>query len=189
MNNDFLMKNEKIVSSVKFSVMAFIGMAFKAIILLALACFFLLYDVEGKLGFSSTAAIIAKVAGGIALIWALYTVIKIIVIISTNRLVVTDKRLYGRVGVLAKETLDIPLTKLDNVAVKRDAWGAIFGYNSIVVASTVSNFTFNYAANAEKFKSAIFDAQEIAKETERKEKAKSMADAIAMARNAENYEK
>lgn len=185
-SENYLMNGEELIKKVQFSKMAFIGMAIKAIVYFVAAMILLLTDAKELLGESEVIAIVFKLLGGVALLAAVYNVVKIVVLLKTNVLVVTDRRLYGRVGVLKKETIDIPLVKLDNISVSRGSIGAmIFGYNTITVSSSVTNFAFSYAANANEFKNAIFDAQEAAKEKERKEKARSMAEALAIAQGKE----
>lgn len=192
---DFLMKDEEIIKEVKFSPLAFVGMAIKALIQLVVAIILMtvlpsvLADGNLVVGMPqenmSVPNIIFIIIGLIFIICAIYNIIKIIIIINTNNLVVTNKRIYGRVGVIKKETIDIPLTKVDNVASRRsNIWAMIFNYYSINVSSTVSSFTFNYAANANEFKVSIFDAQDVAKKEEQKNQAESMARAMMMAKEA-----
>ncbi len=83
------------------------------------------------------------------------------------KLILTNKRVIGTRGVFARDNIDIPLSKIDAVSVKRSFFGSIFGYQSVQVFSpstaTISRkgSMFGYAKNATEFKNAV--VQEIDK--------------------------
>lgn len=107
--------------------------------------------------------------------------IKVIVVISRNQLVVTNKRLLGRSGFIAKQTVDIILLKLDTINCTNGFMGAIFRYGSLKVVSAgsqVSNIVFPYIKNTEEFRRAVLTAIDRAKEEERQAQAEAQANAM-----------
>ena len=54
---------------------------------------------------------------------------------ATTSFVVTDQRLVQREGVLAKETVEIPLDRVDAVRLRRSVLGRLLGYGDLMVES------------------------------------------------------
>ena len=98
--------------------------------------------------------------------------------IAHVKLILTNKRVIGTRGVFARNNIDVPLSKIDAVSVKRSFLGSLLGYQSIQVFSPSiaamsrkgKGSTFGYAKNADEFKNAV--VQEIDK-LERKEQSAS----------------
>ena len=111
-----------------------------------------------------------------------------------NQLIVTNKRLLGRSGLIAKKVTDMPLMKLDNIQVKNGFFGAIFHYGNLEIISagsqrvvggkTVNNLKYPYVKNTEEFRRAVLAAIDRAKEEERWAQAE--AQAAALRRMQEN---
>lgn len=111
-----------------------------------------------------------------------------IVEISCNQLVVTNKRLLGRSGFIAKKTMDIILLKLDTINASNGIFGALFHYGTLEVVSAGSqqivngrtvNMKFPYVQNTEEFRRAALAAIDRAKEEEREAQARAQAEALA----------
>ena len=110
--------------------------------------------------------------------------------ISCNQLVVTNKRLLGRSGFIAKKTMDIILLKLDTINATNGVLGALFHYGTLVVVSAGSqqiingvsvNLKFPYVKNTEAFRRAVLAAIDKAKEEEREAQAEAQAEAMRRA--------
>ncbi len=110
--------------------------------------------------------------------------------ITCNQLVVTNKRLVGRKGLISKDLIDILLLKLDNVRVKNNMFGALFHYGTLEVVSAGSqqivngrtaNLEFPYVKNTEEFRKAVLAAVDKAKEEDREAQAKAQAAALKRA--------
>ncbi|MGQ9496113.1 MAG: PH domain-containing protein [Thermoanaerobaculaceae bacterium] len=77
---------------------------------------------------------------GIALIWALFAVVSL----KTSEFVVTNKRVFMKVGSVQRQSLEIFLKEIESIAVHQGILGRIFGYGSItVVGSGGSKWTFH----------------------------------------------
>ena len=110
--------------------------------------------------------------------------------ISCNQLVVTNKRLVGRKGLISKNLIDILLLKLDNIRVKNSMFGALFHYGTLEVVSAGSqqiingrtvNLEFPYVKNTEAFRKAVLAAVDKAKEEDREAQAEAQAAALKRA--------
>ena len=108
--------------------------------------------------------------------------------ISCNQLVVTNKRLLGRSGFIAKRTMDIILLKLDTINATNGVFGALFHYGTLVVVSAGSqqivngrtvNLKFPYVKNTEEFRRAVLAAIDKAKDEDREAQARAQAEALA----------
>ena len=108
--------------------------------------------------------------------------------ITCNQLVVTNKRLLGRSGFLAKRTTDIILLKLDTINAANSILGAMFHYGTLAVVSAGSqqivngrtvNLKFPYVKNTEEFRRAVLAAIDKAKEEDRDAQARAQAEALA----------
>lgn len=73
------------------------------------------------------------------------------------QMVVTDKKLIGKCGVIYVRALDVYLEKIDNFTIEETILGRIFGYNTITVGTASSTMKFRYIARAIRFKNAVMD--------------------------------
>ena len=73
------------------------------------------------------------------------------------QMVVTDKKLIGKYGVIYVHTLDTYLEKIDNFSINETILGRIFRYNMITVSTTSETLKFKYIARAKAFKNAVMD--------------------------------
>lgn len=125
----------------------------------------------------------------IACIKVLFTAISI----RCNKLIVTNKRLFGRKGVISRSIIDIVLLKLDTINSHNGILGAIFHYGTLEVVSAGSqkvvggqsiNMTFPYVKNTEEFRRAVLDAIDTAKEADRQAQAEAQAAALKRAQES-----
>ena len=80
------------------------------------------------------------------------------------KLVLTDRRVIGSTGMVSRNNIDIPLSKVDAVNLQRGLFGALFGYYSVQVfspstalVSRKKGLVFRYAKNAVTFKNALVE--------------------------------
>ncbi len=92
--------------------------------------------------------------------------------------VITDRRVIGKTGVIKRDSIDMPIHKVDNVEVKTTFFGRIFGYSKIVVKSASGKKEFKNIAKAEQFKNKITEAIEQAAEKERIAQAETLVQAL-----------
>ena len=107
-----------------------------AVILIAVLLFF----------YTPPLAMIAGIAGAIMLCIAILTQHYLL-------LVVTNKRVLARYGLLQMDVVDIRLSKIESIDLERMLLGHIFGYASVVVAGTGQRIIrVQYIANSEVFR-------------------------------------
>ena len=135
-------KDEKILARVTHSKAGLVSAFLVAVILLGITVgliYFTQYMNDlldknlqgGALGALSTGLVIIfyLITALVGLMGILYFV-GAIVEISCNQLVVTNKRLLGRSGFIAKKTMDIILLKLDTINASNGIFGALRNFGS-----------------------------------------------------------
>lgn len=129
-------------------------------------------DIKNFANLRTIVWVVLPILGGLPLIR------RIIVILTTN-LVVTNKRVVGKQGVLKVQTLDVPVEKIDSVSFDAGVFGNILHYYNIKITSTGSQgYVFRAVSNAQEFKDRANDAIEKHAEQARKDQAEQIA--IAM---------
>ncbi len=130
--------------------------------------------------------------GFIAAISAIIVIVNLAKILSVMNmcLVVTNKRVLGKVGVLSIKALDYPIEKVDNVSLSAGVFGNIFKYYKLSVKSAGSGgadprtgagagINFIGVKNAIEFKNHVTIAIEKHSEEARKLQAEEIAKAMA----------
>ncbi len=67
----------------------------------------------------------------------------------------TDKRVYGKAGLLSTKTLSVPLSQISSVELKQGVFGKIFGYGNICIQTVTATIVFRYMKDAESMQNAI----------------------------------
>lgn len=96
----------------------------------------------------------------------------------TTELVLTSKRLYGKVGLINTKSLDTPLNKINTVSVESGLWGKIFGYGTIHITSSSGSYDYKGIKAPAAFRDAIMQEIEHFDEERIKKQAAEMASAI-----------
>lgn len=94
-------------------------------------------------------------------------------------LVVTNKRIVGKVGVINSGALDAPLNKIQNVSTSSGLFGKIFRYGNIVIQTAAGEFRFYGVKHPESFKGIIMNQIDQYEEDKIKQQATEMAQAMA----------
>lgn len=112
-------------------------------------------------------------------LFAFLPVLARFLVLVTTKLVITNKRVVGKVGILKVDTIDFPIEKIDNVTYNAGVFGNLFKYYTLVVTGTSGDKkTVKMVANALKFKNAINEAIEAHAEEARKAQASEIAAAM-----------
>lgn len=77
--------------------------------------------------------------------------------LKTNKLVITDKRIYGRTGIIRTQSLTAPISKIQTVNIDKKLFGKIFGYADITVHCITGVYVFKKQSNAEEMQNAILN--------------------------------
>jgi uncharacterized membrane protein YdbT with pleckstrin-like domain len=79
----------------------------------------------------------------------------------STELVITDKRLIAKFGVLSTQSIEIRFDKIESVRVNQGLMGRILNFGDIVVTGTGSTFDpIRHIASAMKFRAALNQAME-----------------------------
>lgn len=76
------------------------------------------------------------VAGVIALILAIISLLKALILKLTTELAVTTKRVIAKVGFISRSTVELNHGKVESLNVEQSILGRIFGFGTIVVNGT-----------------------------------------------------
>ncbi len=75
--------------------------------------------------------------------------------IWSTELILTNKRIYGKVGFINTKTLDTPLNKVNNISISSGLFGKIFGYGKISITSSSGNYRYQAISDPEFFRDIV----------------------------------
>ncbi len=173
-----LRKNEKVVAKCHVTWIAFVPIIVRALLIIALGwllayvfaeTFIELQDLaSGDIEFwasetygmmSAIATIIVVTGHVVGIGFAIIPILKLINI----ELVVTDKKIIGKTGVIYSNAIDAYLEKIDNLAIDESLWGRIFKYSTITIGTASTMLKFPYMQNAVEFKNKVMDCYDARK--------------------------
>jgi uncharacterized membrane protein YdbT with pleckstrin-like domain len=97
----------------------------------------------------------------------------------TNDLILTNKRVFGKIGLISTTQMQSPLNKIDSVSYSNGLMGKLIGYGTVKIATTSSSFKFRFIREGETFYNDIFNQLEASEVESRNENAKAIVDAMA----------
>lgn len=106
-------------------------------------------------------------------------------------LALTNKRLIGKKGFVHRETLDIPLNKVESIHVEQSLWGRMFHYGEIHISTSgFTNLYFEMVKNPDDFKRMCMNEIDTyeAERLKKQNMEATQALAIAMTKNNEKSE-
>ena len=111
----------------------------------------------------------------LALIWFIIRYIGYV----NNDLILTNKRVFGKCGLISTTQMQSPLNKIDSVSFKNGLIGKLIGYGTVEIATTSSHFKFRFIKDGQTFYNDIFNQLEVSQKEKRIEDAQAIADAIS----------
>ena len=114
----------------------------------------------------------------------LFTVIGIIWFIirfiayKTNDLILTNKRVFGKCGLISTTQMQSPLNKIDSVSYSNGLIGKLIGYGTVKIATTSSTFKFRFIREGQTLYNDIFNQLEVSEVENRNADAKAIVDAM-----------
>ncbi len=81
--------------------------------------------------------------------------IKAIIGILTTELVVTNKRVIGKTGLINTKTLEAPLDKITTVSIKKGLLGHIFNYGTVNINVFSDKYDYNFIEKPELLKNEL----------------------------------
>lgn len=110
----------------------------------------------------------------IGFIWIIRDLIKFF----TTTLIITNKRVNGKTGLINTNELDSPLNKINGVQVKQGLFGKIFNYGTISITTASTVFNFDYIDKPNDFKNILNNQIEKYEDDRIEKQAKKMAEAM-----------
>ena len=97
---------------------------------------------------------------------------------KTNDLILTNKRVFGKCGLISTTQMQSSLNKIDSVSFSNCLIGKIIGYGPVQITTQSSVFKFRYIREGQTLYSDIFNQIEIYVKEKVEENAKAIARAI-----------
>jgi membrane protein YdbS with pleckstrin-like domain len=98
---------------------------------------------------------------------------------KTNDLILTNKRVFGKCGLISTTQMQAPLNKFDSVSFSNGPIGKLIGYGTVKIATTSSVFKFRFIRDGQTWYNDIFNQLENSEVEKRNENAKAIVDAMA----------
>ena len=133
---------------------------------------------EGKL---SIACFITKLIidfCALCIIVGFVWIVKDIIKFFTTKLIITNKRVSGKTGLINTNELDSPLNKINGIQVKQGLFGKIFNYGTVSITTASSVFNFDMISRPNEFKSILNNQIEKYDEERIEMQAQKMAEAM-----------
>ena len=125
--------------------------------------------------------------GAVLLVLSLIFLVRKIILIKTNELVITNKRVVVKSGFIERHINEAPLNKIDNISVTQTVLGRLLKYGTIKVETTAQPMKLNFVSDAHTFKNKIVAIIEKKKEDFANEQAFKQAQEMARAISAMQY--
>lgn len=97
----------------------------------------------------------------------------------TNDLILTNKRVFGKIGLISTTQMQSPLNKIDSVSYSSGIIGRLIGYGTVQITTTSSKFKFRFIREGQTFYNDIFNQLEASEVEVRNANAKAIVDAMA----------
>lgn len=78
-------------------------------------------------------------------------------LLKSRELILTDRKIYGKTGIITKRTLSAPINKIQTVRIRKTLFGKMFGYSDLEIHCITGVYWFTKQKNAEGMQKAIFD--------------------------------
>ena len=98
---------------------------------------------------------------------------------KTNDLILTNKRVFGKIGLISTVQMQAPLNKIDAVSYSNGLMGKLIGYGTVQVVTTSSKFKFRFIRDGQTLYNDIFNQLEESETEKRNADAKAIVDAMA----------
>lgn len=110
-------------------------------------------------------------------VMVLFVGFKLFVLFNT-RLALTNKRIYGKTGIINTKSMDSPISKINSVSVEQGFWGKVFRYSTISVSTSSGTYKFAYIKNADEFKEKTMEQIDAYENEKLKNQAAALANSL-----------
>ena len=97
---------------------------------------------------------------------------------KNNDLILTNKRVFGKCGLISTTQMQSPLKRIDSVSFSNGLIGKIIGYGTVEIATSSSHFKFRFIKDGQSIYNDIFKQLEISEKEKIEENAQAIARAI-----------
>ena len=111
----------------------------------------------------------------VGLIWLIIRLIGYM----TNDLILTNKRVFGKCGLISTTQMQSPLNKIDSVSYSNGLIGKLIGYGTVKIATASTTFKFRFIRDGQTLYNDIFNQLEVSDDERRSSDAKAIVDAMA----------
>lgn len=111
----------------------------------------------------------------VGLIWLLVRYIAY----TANDLILTNKRVFGKCGLISTTQMQSPLNRIDSVSFKNGIIGKIIGYGTVEIATPSTTFKFRFIRDGQTLYNDIFNQLEASEIEARNKNAEAIVDAMA----------
>lgn len=111
----------------------------------------------------------------IALVWLIIRFISY----SSTDLILTNKRVFGKTGLISTTQMQSPLNMINSVSFNNGIIGKLFGYGTVQIVTASTLYKFRYITDGQTLYSDIFNQLERTKKETLQEQAEAIAKAIA----------
>jgi membrane protein YdbS with pleckstrin-like domain len=87
-------------------------------------------------GGKSAASESMTIIGAVLLVLALLFIARVILVRNATEMTVTNKRVFVKVGLAARRTIELLLSRVESIGVEESVMGRMFGYGKVIVHGT-----------------------------------------------------
>lgn len=98
---------------------------------------------------------------------------------KSNDLILTNKRVFGKCGLISTTQMQSPLNKIDSVSYSSGLVGKMIGYGTVKIATASTVFKFHFIRDGQTMYNDIFNQIEKSEVESRNKDAKAIVDAMA----------
>lgn len=100
-------------------------------------------------------------------------------ILNHVQLVLTDRRVYGKTGIINTKSVDSPISKINSVSIEQGFWGKVFHYSTVLISTSSGNYKFDFLKDAERFKEKTMEQIELYENDKLKKQAAALAESMS----------
>jgi len=147
-----LIKEEKIIYKAKLNFLPIIENLILLVILIIIG--FLPININK---YDSATIVIVIGIFFIIFVIAIEKLLSYLISYFTTELVITNKRLIGKKGLINIKTLDAPLNKITTVSISKGLFGILFNYGNLKIKVFTDEYKYELLENPEKFKNELMN--------------------------------
>lgn len=99
-------------------------------------------------------------------------------ILNHVQLALTDRRIYGKTGIINTKSVDSPISKVNSVSIEQGFWGKVFRYSTVLISTSSGNYKFDFLKDAERFKEKTMEQIELYENDKLKKQAAALAETM-----------